>query len=346
MEREKIKISVMIPVYNTSRYLEKCLTSVLEQSLKEIEIICVNDGSTDNSLEVLKKYQKKDNRIKIVNKSNGGLTSARNEALKLATGEYSLNVDSDDWIKEKYLEDIYNEAKKNDLDILITDIVYAKENKREEYETYIRQDLNLLDGKIISGKEYIDIFFENNFLGYTWNKLIKTELYKSYGLKYNETIFFFEDVELILRLSYFCKKIGKLNKAYYFYRQGENNGIRKVKLKNLIDLIECFDSLIKFYKTKEVKIMNELIQIKKLFYTSEVLSDKYNSFGEYKKILNKYFDYIKDEKFITKKFTCNNKGLFGKKERLFLCVSYNLIKIFPKFIVIRMLISLRNILRG
>ena len=105
MEENKIKISVMVPIYNTSQYLEKCLKSIISQSLKEIEIICVNDGSTDNSLEILEEFAKEDKRIIIVNKKNGGLTSARNAALKIARGKYCLNIDSDDWIEQEYFKD-------------------------------------------------------------------------------------------------------------------------------------------------------------------------------------------------------------------------------------------------
>lgn len=345
MQNNEIKISVIIPVYNTSQYLEKCLNSVINQSLKEIEIICVNDGSTDNSLEILKKYEEKDNRIKIINKKNGGLTSARNKAINITSGEYCLNVDSDDWIKENYLEKIYLKAKEQNLDMLITDIIYCYKKCGGGYTYSIEKDLLINDNKILSGKEYIKNFFEKNFLGYTWNKLIRTELYKKYNLEYNEKIFLFEDVELILRLSYFCKRIGKLNEAFYCYRQGENNGVRKIKLKNLLDLITCFDSLIEFYKNKEEWISKELIQIKKLFYTSEMLSEKYKFMPEYEKILNYYFNYLKNERFITNNFTSNNKRLFGKKERIFICMCFNILKLFPNKLIVEILKRIKDMLK-
>ena len=340
MEKRDIKISIMIPVYNTSKYLARCLESIISQSLKEIEIICVNDGSTDNSLDILKKFQKKDERIIIINKENGGLTSARNAALKIAQGEYSLNIDSDDWIEQDYLSKIYYKAKAEKIDMLITDINYCYET--DNYK--IEKDLLINDNEVLSGREYLKNFFKNNFLGYTWNKLIRTELYKKNNLKYNEKIFLFEDVDLILRLSYYCEKVGKLNEAFYCYRQGENNGVRKIKLKNLTDMIGCFDNLIEFYETKEEWILKELVQIKKLFYTSEILSNKYDNFNEYNDILLGYFNYIKTEKFITEKFTSRNKRLFGKNERLFLCFSYNLIKILPLKFIVKILQKLKSIL--
>ena len=187
--------------------------------------------------------------------------------------------------------------------------------------------------------------FQENFLGYTWNKLIKSKIYKENNLKYNENIFLFDDVELILRLSYFCKRIGKLNEAFYNYRQGENNGVRKVKLKNLQDLITCFDSLIEFYKNKEEWILKELIQIKKLLYTSEILSEKYKFISEYEEVLKNYFKYLKNEGFIVNSFTSNNKRLFGKKERIFICGCFNILKLFSNKKILNYLIYIKKILK-
>lgn len=338
---EKIKISVIVPVYNTSKYLNKCLDSIINQSLKEIEIICVNDGSTDNSLDILKEYQRKDSRIIIINKKNGGLTSARNCGINISRGKYCLNIDSDDFIGEDYLTDVYEIAEKKNLDILITDIIYYRSDSE-----YIESDLNITEDIILTGNEYIKLFFKENFLGYTWNKLIKTSLYKEYKLQYNENIFLFEDIELILRITYFCKRIGKLNKAYYYYRQGENNGVRKVKLKNFYDLVECFNSLKKFFSTKEKWIYDEIKHTKKLFITSEVLSEKYLIVGEDSKVIKKYLDEIKNEKYIFNKFTSKNKRIFGAKERIFLCFSFNLIKFISNSYTIMCLRKLRKILRG
>lgn len=201
-----IKISIIIPVYNAEKYLEQCLESVITQSLKEIEIICVNDGSTDNSLQILEKYSRKDNRIIIINQENGGASKARNSALQIAKGEYCLNIDSDDWINEEYFKSLYNKAKSKNLDILISDMNFIELNNESIYQ----KDLKILDTDLISGKEYIQIFLKENFYGYTWNKLIKRELYTKNNIKYNEKIFMFEDVELILKN--FRKLVQNINK--------------------------------------------------------------------------------------------------------------------------------------
>ena len=95
------KISIIVPVYNTEKFLEKCLNSLIKQTLKDIEIICINDGSIDNSLQILRKFANKDKRIQIINQTNSGLSIARNAGINKATGEYIGFVDSDDWVDLK-----------------------------------------------------------------------------------------------------------------------------------------------------------------------------------------------------------------------------------------------------
>ena len=105
------KISIIVPVYNREKYLEKCIKSITNQDFKDIEVICVNDGSTDNSFEVLKKLSEQDERIIIIDKENGGSSSARNVALKIARGKYCLNIDSDDWIEQGYFKALYERGR-------------------------------------------------------------------------------------------------------------------------------------------------------------------------------------------------------------------------------------------
>ena len=132
MEKTTPKVSVIIPVYNVEQYLRECLDSVVNQTLKDIEIICVNDGSTDNSLVILEEYAAKDERIKIVNKENGGLSSARNCAIPLARGEYIGFVDSDDWIDLDFYEKLYNTAKKYKAEIACANL-YRVSNTKSKY---------------------------------------------------------------------------------------------------------------------------------------------------------------------------------------------------------------------
>jgi glycosyltransferase involved in cell wall biosynthesis len=115
----EIKVSVIIPVYNVEKYIKKSLESVMNQTLKEIEIICVNDGTKDNSRKIIEEYAQKDERIKIIDKENGGLSSARNAGMEIARGEYLGFVDSDDWIEETMYEKLYEKAKADESQMVI-----------------------------------------------------------------------------------------------------------------------------------------------------------------------------------------------------------------------------------
>lgn len=319
------KISILIPVYNTSKYLEKCLNSIINQSLKNIEIICVNDGSTDNSLEILKKYKELDSRITIINKKNGGSSSARNEALKKATGKYCLNIDSDDWIEQGYLEEMYEKAEREELDMVISDIIFDYGYKKE-----IKKDLNVEDSKNLSGEDYLDIFFKNNFHGYTWNKLIRRECFDNYDIRYNEKIFLYEDVEVVVKLAFHMKKIGKLNKAFYHYIQGENNGSKRAKFKNYLDIEECFIELERYfdknfqqliYTRKNIALLENLLEYNYI-KDEDYYSKRNELLKEIKLGKDKLIDEVSKRKVIKTYLLFNNKYIFELLKKLILIKKY------------------------
>ncbi|MBL0052073.1 MAG: glycosyltransferase family 2 protein [Bacteroidetes bacterium] len=128
------KVTVIIPVYNTQDYLQQCLDSVINQSLTDIEIICINDGSTDNSLSILKEYVVQDNRLRIIDIERGGQGTARNLAIKEATGEYVGFVDSDDWIENDMFEELYNSASTFATDVTVCELTHFNQadNKLEQ----------------------------------------------------------------------------------------------------------------------------------------------------------------------------------------------------------------------
>ncbi len=125
------KVSIIIPVYNVEKYLQRCLDSVVNQTLKDIEIICVNDGSTDNSAIILEEFSKKDERIKIVNQKNGGLSRARNTGLEHSNGDYIGFLDSDDWIDLDYYEKLHDAAERNNCDIAFADFIRKNEKNHK-----------------------------------------------------------------------------------------------------------------------------------------------------------------------------------------------------------------------
>ena len=134
-------ISIIIPVYNVSKYLRACLDSVINQTYKDLEIICINDGSTDDSLEILKEYANKDNRIIIIDKKNAGVSAARNDGIDRAGGEYLFCIDSDDYIDNDYLETYVRAIEKEDYDIVVGGFRRPNENGKIVKQLKLKNDL-------------------------------------------------------------------------------------------------------------------------------------------------------------------------------------------------------------
>ena len=315
------KISVIVPIYNRENYLEKCLQSIISQDFIDIEIICVNDGSVDKSLNVLEKYRKKDERIIILNQKNKGVSSARNNGIKKAKGKYILCIDSDDWIEQGYFREIYNRAERDNLDITISDIIFDYNNKNLK----IIQDLKISDQEVMDSFKYIKKLFTENFLAYNWNKLIKREILINNNIFYNENMKLFEDADLLLRVIKFSRKIGKLNKAYYHYIFGEQNGsCNQLKLYHLQNTIDFFYKAIEIYNNNEELV--ELIKRKKnLRLIGMFLGNNFDRYKEYNILLERYLKEIRKEKFILKKYFDPLKD-----ETILRIFLYNFIKIFPQ----------------
>lgn len=232
MKKEfKKKVTIIVPIYNAEKYLKECIESLLNQTLKEIEIILINDGSTDNSRLIIDNYKNVEN-VKIIHKSNEGVSKTRNLGLSLATGEYILNVDSDDFIDSKMCEELYKNAKENNSDIVISDIYSYIDNQNKKYVTDLK-----IEGKI-SAEKYLEIFLEKNFFGYNWNKLIKRELFIKNKIKYNPEISMMEDTLVLVQLVKNSNTISKVNKAYYYYRKTETAVSQNVKFKHVKSVME------------------------------------------------------------------------------------------------------------
>lgn len=204
---ENIKISVIIPVYNTEKHLKKCLESVINQSLSDIEIICVNDGSVDNSLNILEEYARLDSRIVLINQENKGVSRARNIALKLAGGEYIAFLDSDDWFENNALETAYEEIKRNTADILLYGANIFIDNK------FSTNSNTKLIKKIMTGKGTITDFINLNIV--VWDKLFRTNFLKENKILFPEEIVIAEDGIFCLLAHFAGAKYAYLNKCLY-----------------------------------------------------------------------------------------------------------------------------------
>lgn len=318
-----IKISIIVPVYNTAKYLKRCLESILIQSLNEIEIIVVNDGSTDESLKILEEYEKKDRRIKIINKKNGGLSSARNAGINLAKGKYIINLDSDDWIEQDYFKNMYEFAEQNSLDIVVSDFFLDFDNGYVRYTT----DLNISSKKIISSHEYLKLFFEKNIYPAVWNKMYLRDLYQKNEIRHPIGVSLGEDLATTPLLASFSKKIGKLNKAYVHYIQNMESLTKANPMNKINDLYKAFDILEKALEKKE-----ELYFLKVNSLLSILLFPRYNPKEKrYDLSILNYLYLLKDGNLDNKKLSLKlrvyNKILktYPKKETFYKIYSFNLI---------------------
>ncbi len=214
----EIKVTVVIPIYNAGEFLRPALDSVIDQTLKEIEIICIDDGSTDNSLEIIKEYQKKDERIRIVTETNGGPGLARNNGIRRARGEYIAFLDADDFFELDMLENMYTVARANDLDIAITDYdifnshkaVFTKPILAEHEEIYT-------SGAVTSKNEHPDkIFASTN--GSAWNKLFSTRFITEKKIAFLTEVRMYEDVYFMISALSLAERVGKIHKTLIHHR--------------------------------------------------------------------------------------------------------------------------------
>ena len=228
------KVSVIVPVYNVEKYVEKCLKSLVNQTMQEIEIIVVDDGSKDGSKSIVDNYIKKyPDKIKYLYKENGGLSSARNFGIPYANGEYIAFLDSDDYVEPTMYEEMYNLAKKEDADMVECDFIWEYPNK-QKYDY----------GVVYNGKKGA---IEKARV-VAWNKLIKREIIESekiefpFGLRY-------EDVEFFYKLVPSLNKIAFMKKYFIHYVQRENSIANTQNIKTK-DIFKVLNNVIEFYKNK------------------------------------------------------------------------------------------------
>ena len=179
-----MKVSVIIAAYNIEDYIQRCLISVVSQTLKDIEIIVVNDGSTDNTLNKIQEIKDVYSKINIINQENKGLIEARKSGLKEATGEYVLFVDGDDWLEIQALELLYNKAEENESDVVLYDAFVSYDSGRYKLSVINNYDLSY---------DYAENLFLNKILPSIWSKFIRLDFIKSNNIIFPDNITFGED---------------------------------------------------------------------------------------------------------------------------------------------------------
>lgn len=254
------KLSIIVPVYNVEKYLPKCLESLIKQTLKDIEIICVNDGSMDNSLAILKEFASKDSRIRIIDNQHQGVAKTRNTGIEQSTGEYIGFVDSDDYIDIDFFEKLYNSATKSNSDIAIASIlkhknffnIYNAKYTKEETAITIQDKIKLCEDK-------------KHFFFYAWNKIYHSGFIKENNIKFSEGQIY-EDVMFAIKALYYSNKIISVYGTKYHYIEHENS-LTKYKDKTgekEQDLVKAYSELQEFCNSKNIEIPERLN-----YYTKE-----------------------------------------------------------------------------
>lgn len=225
------KVSVVVPVYNVERFLRECLDSVLAQTFTDYEVICVNDGSTDSSPEILEEYVEKDSRIRVINQENGGLSAARNTGMDNACGEYIAFLDSDDYLDPEMLEKTVAKADAVEADIVIFDY-WLYFDSTGEMGTYRDQGIySRLNGKVFTLEDQPEMA---QFIG-VWDRLFRRSFLEEHGSRYPEGRIY-EDVTFCVETELVAKRIALLSDHLYYYRRdvagsitGNEAGNRKHK---------------------------------------------------------------------------------------------------------------------
>jgi len=254
----KSLVSIIIPVYNVEKYLKRCLDSVLAQTYTNIEVIAINDGSTDASGVILDEYAQKDERVKVIHKSNGGVSSARNCGLDAVSGDYVAMFDADDYVNVRFVEILLKTATEKNADVVCCGYAHTCDDNGAVVDTTKSIEFVEMD-KV----QMISSLFKNNpFTGSFWNKLIKREILN--GEKFNEKIKHYEDYELLYKILKKSEKLVyfDLPLYYYFMREGSAShskfGSSQTCITDVIDYM-YFDVKQNFNKIEKVAF-NERIR--------------------------------------------------------------------------------------
>ena len=326
-----VKVSVIIPIYNTEKFLKRCIDSVLNQPLKELEIILVNDGSTDSSNEICLEYSRKYKNIKYLNKSNTGCSDSRNIGIRMATGDYIVFLDSDDYIEKDMYENLYNKAYTENMDIVMCGVLYHYLSEGRKC-SYSPKNIN-------NFKEY---FKHSILIAYPSNKIFRREFILENEILFPLNTHQGEDLVFCFKSLSFTNKVGYINKDYYQYQLHGDNSVYNLEKKK--EIIISFNEIYNFLNTcsntqidkKELfKMFYNLLDqhvIKGLFIA--MLNTKSVSEADYKKYNNIYLKEIKKIEYL--RF----------KEKILTFYYKNLVLIIRKFNLFFILRKIRRAIKG
>ena len=274
-------ISIIVPVYKADAYLHRCVDSILAQSFTDFELLLIDDGSPDKSGEICDEYAKKNSRIRVVHKENGGVSSARQRGQEKACGEYTIHVDPDDWVEPTMLEELYQKAKDENADMVICDY-YADEDKQQRY---VKQEPTKLDSKTVLRELFQQLH------GSCWNKLVRRACYIGKA-SFPQNINCCEDLIWCIPVLKTKPTISYINKAYYHYittttdSQSKNISTER-SLQDLRMLHELEALLISDIDVLEVMYMRTIPYVMKRAFKTNGFNSTF-----FRRNFKKYVNYI------------------------------------------------------
>ena len=266
---DKIKVSVIVPVYNGSKYISTSLYSIINQNFKDFELIIINDGSTDDSLDIISEIlSNEDINYQIITQENKGASNARNHGLKLAKGDYILFVDVDDYIEKNHIKYLYNELCDNNTDFSFSKLLKIDLNKKILTD---ENQYNKLENKnVLSTLELIKMDLEMK-IPFSFSQILyKTSILKENNLYFNENYVYGEDTDFALRALFCGENVSIVEKPTYFYLQHENSATSNLYL-NRFEIIKIFENLSFYFKgtdkcdySEEIKDLLMLIKYNRI----------------------------------------------------------------------------------
>lgn len=312
LKENQPKISIIIPVYNNQKYLTRCIKSVIEQTYRNIEIIIINDGSTDKSIDIINKILVKDNRIILIDKENEGVSKTRNYGLRKSTGDYIMFLDSDDYIEKNTINDLVDIIKKNKR----VDLIKFGYDTRIGFYVKNKQDYDYLNNKRWRKEQYKRDIYPKIISTYNFsaifNCLINKKISKDIGLFFNEKFDYAEDLEYQFRLLLASDSIYITNNIYYHYMQNMNSSIFSLNINKFVKQLECeieivteICSEIGFWIDGYNRINKKIYQI---IYDILVLSKNYE---DYIKMANSFINNNRYQEFIKNIEGCDQKTIYN-----------------------------------
>lgn len=278
-----MQLSIIVPVYNVEKYLKRCLDSLLNQNFDNYEIIIVNDGSTDSCINIINDYEKKYPQIiKAFNKENGGIASARNFGLEKSKGEYISFIDSDDYVEKDHYRKMYELAKKENSDLVVTDFEYFWEDEKKD--TLYKKGIENVNPNLNKCMFLSPLF--------SWNKMYKRDTFIQLECKYPEGLWY-EDIPVTLAYVSQAKKISYLPELGFHYTQRSTSIMGTKNSDKMYDIFTIFEKVLNYFKQKD--LFNTYYQEIEYLFVEHFLV--YGAFrflrtDNYKDIMNKAFDFV------------------------------------------------------